>query len=109
MKENIEIEVESDSYEEDKTFEESSDDYKVEFWEEGETEPTGYKIKGKFIFGKSVEMMKLRLKKSKIAKKIENHKYFVTDVRSIKHGTEVNMEVDSDEKGGACIKIFGPN
>ena len=83
--------------------------YKVEFWEEDEVDPTGYKIKGKFLFGKAVEMLKLRLKKSKISKKIEDHKFVVTDVRKNKHGSEVDIEVEDKEKGGACVKIFGPN
>ena len=109
IEENSDFEVQTDYSEEEESIEELSDDYKVEYWEEGETEPTGYKIKGKFIFGKAVEMLKLRLKKSKIAKKIEDKKYFVTDVRNIKHGTEVDIELERDEKGGACIKIFGPN
>ena len=106
IQEICEIEGFEDSVEEQDSIEEENEEYKVDFWEEGETEPTGYKIRGKFTFGKSVEMMKLRLKKSKIAKKIQNHKYFVTDVRTIKHGTEVDIEVENDEKGGACVKIF---
>ena len=93
--------------EENLSTEDSSDIYRVESWEEGEEEPTGYKIKGKFLFGKSVEMLKLRLKKSKVSKKILDHKFFVTDVRKTKHGTEVDIEIDDEEKGGACVKIFG--
>ena len=102
-------EVSDDSFDGNNSFEDSSDEYRVEFWEEGEEEPTGYKIKGKYIFGKSVEMMKIRLKKSKLAKKVKDQKYFVTDVRNIKHGTEIDVEIDDEEKGGACVKFFGPN
>ena len=108
-KENSDVDLSDDSFAENESFEVPSEEYKVEFWEEGEEEPTGYKIKGKYILGKSVEMMKLRLKKSKIAKKIKNQKYYVTDVRNIKHGTEVDIEIDDEEKGGACIKVFGPS
>ena len=102
-------EVLEDSPETNLSMEEPSDIYKVEFWDEDEEEPTGYKIKGKFLFGKAVEMLKLRLKKSKISKKIGDHKYYVTDVRTTKHGSEIDIEVEDNEKGGACVKIFGPN
>ena len=104
-----ESEVMEETMEDNLSMEDSSDMYKVEYWEEGEEEPTGYKIKGKFLFGKSVEMLKLRLKKSKFSKKIQDQKYFVTDVRNTKHGSEVDIEIDDKEKGGACVKIFGPN
>ena len=53
--------------------------------------------------------MKVRLKKSKIPKKINNIDYVVTESRKIKHGSEVEVELLGNEKGGACIKFFGPN
>ena len=48
------------------------------------------------------------LKKSKVSKKIHDHEYIVTGVRKIKHGTEVDLDILKDEKGGACVKFFGP-
>ena len=98
-----------ETFEEDLAMDESNESYKVESWPEGEEDPVGFKMRGKFVFGKTVEVLKLRLKKSKIAKKFQDIEYLVTDVRKVKHGTEVDLEISKKEKGGACIKFFGPN
>ena len=111
--ESIQRTFESDSEEilseEDLSFDESKDMYKVDSWPDDEDEPTGYKIRGKFLFWKAVEMMKLGLKKSKVSKKIHDYEFLVTDVRMIKHWTEADIDIVKNGKGGACVKFFGPN
>ena len=102
-------EVSEETFEEVNSKEESEENYKVESWPEEDDNPTGFKIKGKFVLGKALEVMKVRLKKSKIIKKLNQIEYVVTEVRTIKHGTEVEVELKGKEKGGACLRFFGPN
>ena len=84
--------------EDNQLMEKPNEAYKVESWEEGEEDPTGYKIKGKSLFGKFVEMLRTRSKKPKFIKKIKDHRYCVTDVRTIKHGSELDIKIEHEEK-----------
>ena len=78
---------------------------------EDEDEFIGYRIRGKNLVSKSAENLKINLKKSLVAKHLNEASLNVTEVKTIPYGVqlqyyyEVNKE---EEKGLTLVKIYGP-
>ena len=84
-------------------------EYEEQIWP-ADDDPTGFSFKGKKkIFIKAVESLKLLMTKGN-QKDLGKVSFKVLDSRKSAHGTEIDIEIQKDNKRGiAVLKIFGPN
>ena len=85
-------------------------DLKVKVWPLGDSEPTGYSIKGKSTnFKNAVAKLDEILVRGK-TKDIDELKIFIADRRNIPYGVEIEVEIsEKNSKGYALIKMFSKN
>ena len=84
--------------------------YEENWWNKEDDEPSGFTYKGKKkVFVKAVENVKLTMKKG-IQKQISKINFKILDCRTVKNGSEIDIElIKNKERGIAILKIFGPN
>ena len=102
--------VNSEVTDEEDIEEEKEKDYKLFKWPEDDDEVLGYRVRGKKSFSKAAENLKINFKKAQKQNHLNDVSIKVSEVGTIPHGTEYDVDVIKDEeKGSAIVKIYGPN
>ena len=111
---NEDIEIEDTFAHDESDIKDENDDpslhYEENFWPKEDEDPSGYTFKSKRkVFSKAVENLKIAFKKG-AQKQIKNIGVKTLDFRTIKNMSEIDIELTkSDERGIACVKIYGPS